>query len=104
MSKRNQVRSQAFRRAAPFAAGVLIGTSVVTPVFAATLDVDKLQPLVLLVSLIVLLIGLTLKAVATPRSSQKGSDAEAEGLASSDMRWQPTGSAIDIAMPRNTLR
>ena len=36
MSKRNQT-SRACR---PFAAGVLIGLSVVTPVFAATLDVE----------------------------------------------------------------
>ena len=54
MNKRNR----SLRRAAPFAAGVLIGLSVVTPVFAATLDVERLQPLVLLGSLIILLIGL----------------------------------------------
>ena len=69
MNKRKQ---PILRRAAPFAAGVLIGVSVVTPVFAATLDVDQLQPLVLLGSLVLLLIGLTLKAVATPRRVTRG--------------------------------
>ena len=54
MTKRNQT----LKRGGPFAAGVLIGLSVVTPVFAASLDVETLQPILLLGPLIVLLIGL----------------------------------------------
>jgi hypothetical protein len=98
MNKRKQV----FRRAAPFAAGVLIGVSVVTPVFAATLDVDRLQPLVLLGSLVLLLIGLMLKAVATPRPSREAP--ELETLATNDMRWRQTDSPIDIVLPGNMMR
>ncbi len=60
MTKRNET----LKRGGPFAAGVLIGLSVVTPAFAASLDVETLQPLVLLGSLILLLIGLILKAMS----------------------------------------
>jgi hypothetical protein len=97
-------RNRTLRHAAPFAAGVLIGLSVVTPVFAATLDIQRLQPLVLLGSLIVLLIGLTLKAVATPKGD-KGKSRVDEQIPETDLRFQPTGSAImDIPLPRTSLR
>lgn len=100
MTKRNQ----SLRRAAPFAAGLLIGFSVVTPVFAATLDVESLQPLVLLGSLVVLLIGLTLKAIAMSRPSAHTEERRSQALETGDLRWQGTGSAVDIAMPSNALR
>lgn len=99
MTKRNPntFRSAGFRRTAPFAAGVLIGLSVVTPVFAATMDVERLQPLMLLGSLVVLLIGLALKAIASSPSSKRGETRKAD--ASRDLRWMETGQSIDVALP-----
>jgi len=94
MSKRNEI----FKRGGPFAAGVLIGISVVTPAFAATLEVETLQPLVLLGSLIVLLVGLILKAV-TERPSPRARARDLEALNPNDLRWRQTDSAADIALP-----
>ena len=99
MTKRNR----SLRRAAPFAAGVLIGLSVVTPVFAATLDVERLQPLVLLGSLIILLIGLALKAMATRRPSKRSEERRPQSIAANDLRWNNTGAGIDVALPGNAL-
>jgi hypothetical protein len=99
MTKRNET----LKRAGPFAAGVLIGLSVVTPVFAATSDVAALQPLVLLGSLIVLLIGLILKAVVTTRPSRS---VNARGLHipnPNDLRWHQTDPAADIALPAHAI-
>jgi hypothetical protein len=100
-------RNQSLRCAAPFAAGVLIGLSVVTPVFAATLDVERLQPLMLLGSLVVLLIGLTLKAMAMSRTSartgRRSDNRNSHAIEAGDLRWQQTGSAVDVALPGNAL-
>ena len=103
MTKRNEI----LKRGGPFAAGVLIGLSVVTPVFAATLDMEALQPealqpLLLLGSLIVLLIGLILKAV-TERPSQRASAPEPEILNPNDLRWRQTDPAADIALPTHAM-
>jgi hypothetical protein len=94
-------RNHSLKRVLPFAAGVLIGVSIVTPVFAATLDIEEVQPYLLLGSLIVLLIGLILKAM-TARSSTR---VNAQGSAADrpDMRRQETYSTIDIAMPVNAI-
>jgi hypothetical protein len=104
MTKRNQ----SLRRAAPFAAGVLIGLSVVTPVFAATLGAERLQPLMLLGSLVLLLIGLTLKAMAMSRTStrakMRSDNRNSQAIEVGDLRWQQTGSAVDVALPRDALR
>jgi hypothetical protein len=100
------LRHSTLRSVAPFAAGVLIGLSVVTPVFAATLDVNRLQPLVLVGSLVILLVGLALKAVATPKhaSRQPGAD-EGKEISKTDLRLQPTESAMmDVPLPRTSLR
>jgi hypothetical protein len=98
MTKRNET----LKRGGPFAAGVLIGLSVVTPVFAATLDMEARQPLLLLGSLIVLLIGLILKAV-TERPSQRASAPEPEILNPTDLRWRQTDPAADIALPTHAM-
>ena len=98
MTKRNEI----LKRGGPFAAGVLIGLSVVTPVFAATLDMEALQPVLLLGSLIVLLIGLILKAV-TERPSQRASAPEPEILNPNDLRWRQTDPTADIALPTHAM-
>jgi hypothetical protein len=99
MSKRNET----LKRAGPFAAGVLIGLSAVTPVFAATLDVEELQPLLLLGSLVVLLIGLILKAMAMSRpTADDAGNAYAPGP--NDLRWRETDPAADIALPAHAMR
>jgi hypothetical protein len=98
MTKRNET----LKRGGPFVAGVLIGLSAVTPVFAATLDMEALQPLVLLGSLIVLLIGLILKAM-TERPSKRASTQDSELLNPNDLRWRQTDSAADIALPTHAM-
>ena len=96
-------RNQTLKRAGPFAAGVLIGLSVVTPVFAATLDMESVQPLLLLGSLIVLLVGLILKAMSE-RPSTPASAQDAHTLNPGDLRWRQTDLATDIAMPTHSMR
>lgn len=98
MSKRNQT----LKRAGPFAAGVLIGLSAVTPVFAATLDVEAVQPFLLLGSLIVLLVGLILKAMSERPSTP--ANAQDHPLDPGDLRWHQTDLATDIAMPSHSMR
>jgi hypothetical protein len=51
---------------ASFAAGILIGASIVTPVFAATSDLPaEWQPFLLIGSVVLLAIALMLKALGT---------------------------------------
>jgi hypothetical protein len=95
-------RIQSLRHVAPFTAGILIGLSVVTPVFAATLDTDRMQPLVLLGSVIFLVIGLALRARAN-RSSTRPQERTSVPDAP-DLRWRDVGSTIDIALPHSQLR
>jgi hypothetical protein len=98
MTKRNQT----LKRGGPFAAGVLIGLSVVTPVFAASLDVETLQPILLLGSLIVLLIGLILKAMSE-RPSKRANAQGSHAFNPNDLRWRQTDPAADIAMPTHAM-
>jgi hypothetical protein len=57
-------RATRLQELAPFTAGVLIGTSIVTPVFAATSDIPaQWQPMLLIGSVILLAIALALKAL-----------------------------------------
>ena len=99
MTKRNET----LKRTGPFAAGVLIGLSVVTPVFAATMDIEALQPLVLLGSLIVLLIGLILKATVTARSSTHVEARGSHAPNPNDLRWRQTAPAADIPLPAHAI-
>jgi hypothetical protein len=94
--------NQTLKRGGPFAAGVLIGLSVVTPVFAASLDVETLQPILLLGSLIVLLIGLILKALAE-RPSKRPHAQDSHAFNPNDLRWRQTDPAADIAMPTHAM-
>ena len=99
MTKRNET----LKRGGPFAAGVLIGLSVVTPVFAASLDVKTLQPLVLLGSLIVLLIGLILKAMSE-RPAKRTDAQDSHASNSHDLRWRQTNPEADVAMPTHAMQ
>jgi hypothetical protein len=99
MTKRNET----LKRGGPFVAGVLIGLSVVTPAFAATLDMEALQPLILLGSLILLLIGLILK-VMTERPSKQAGALESQILNPDDLRWRETDPVADIALPTHAMR
>ena len=92
-------RNETWKRAGPFAAGVLIGLSVVTPVFGATLDGEGLQPLFLLGSLIVLLVGLILKAAATPQGSPPVEARGSQAFNPGDLRWRQSDPAADVALP-----
>ena len=96
-------RKQTLKRAGPFAAGVLIGLSAVTPVFAATLDVEAVQPYLLLGSLIVLLVGLILKAMSE-RPSTPANAQDSHALDPGDLRWRQNDLVTDIAMPTHSMR
>ena len=98
MTKRNET----LKRGRPFAAGVLIGLSVVTPAFGASLDVETLQPLVLLGSLILLLIGLILKAMAERPSKQTNAQ-DLHATDPTDLRWRQTDPTADVAMPTHAM-
>ena len=98
MTKRNET----LKRGGPFAAGVLIGLSVVTPVFAASLDVETLQPLVLLGSLIVLLIGLILKAMSE-RPAKRTDAQDSHASDPHDLHWRQTNPEADVAMPTHAM-
>lgn len=91
MTKRNRM----LERAGPFFAGVLIGSSAVTPAFAATLDAEALQPYLLLGSLIVLLFGLILKATVNRRPV----DSDLDSPVRDDLRTLKVDPTVDIAMP-----
>ena len=65
-------RATRLQEAASFVAGVLIGTSIVTPVFAATSDIPaEWQPYLLIGSVVLLALALMLKALGT-RPSRRG--------------------------------
>jgi hypothetical protein len=63
MSRRLRKARESLREARNFAMGILIGSAMVTPVFAATdIAIDDLTTPVLVGSLVLLVIGLVLKA------------------------------------------
>ncbi|HEX3630867.1 MAG TPA: hypothetical protein VHZ01_00015 [Casimicrobiaceae bacterium] len=65
-------RATRLQDVASFAAGVLIGASIVTPVFAATSDLPaEWQPFLLIGSVVLLAIALMLKALGT-RPARRG--------------------------------
>jgi hypothetical protein len=64
---------------ASFAAGVLIGTSIVTPVFAATSNIPaEWQPYLLIGSVVLLAIALMLKALGTRPDRRSDIDERAD--------------------------
>lgn len=78
---------------ASFAAGVLIGTSIVTPVFAATSDIPaEWQPYLLIGSVVLLAMALALKALGT-RPSRRGDMDE-----SADLRQANRVEMIDVPL------
>jgi len=73
-------RATRLQEAASFAAGALIGTSIVTPVFAATSDLPaEWQPFLLIGSVVLLAMALMLKALGT-RPSRRGDTEESADL------------------------
>jgi hypothetical protein len=65
--KLNKVK-QSLRQARNFAAGILIGSATITPVFAADMTIDDMRMPLLLGSFALLVVGLALKAwKKTPR-------------------------------------
>ena len=61
---------ESLRRTREFAAGVLIGSAAVTPVFAATdITIDDMRMPILIGSLVLLLAGLVLKATRRKHAS-----------------------------------
>lgn len=81
------------QQAAPFAAGVLIGASIVTPVFAATSDIPaEWQPFLLIGSVILLAIALMLKALGTRPPQRRDLD---QGV---DMRDANRVEMIDVPL------
>ncbi len=73
-------RTTRLQQAAPFAAGVLIGASIVTPVFAAASDFPtEWQPFLLIGSVILLALALMLKVLGT-RPTRRGDLQDATDL------------------------
>jgi hypothetical protein len=73
-------RATRWQQAAPFAASVLIGASIVTPVFAATSDIPaEWQPFLLIGSVILLAVALMLKALGA-RAGRRGALDQASDL------------------------
>ena len=99
-------RSSALKRAGTFAAGVLIGLLIVTPVFAATLGAESLPPYLLLGSLIVLLVGLVLKAVTMSRSQTRGHRNRWDSTSpnAGDLRWSEFDHSADVTLPGHPVR
>jgi hypothetical protein len=88
-------RIDALQRAAPFASGVLIGTAIVTPVFAATVTPESIQPWLLLGAVVLLVIALALQAAATRKSRQETREAIARQ--SNDEEYGAVGDGVYIA-------
>ena len=86
-------RATRLQETASFGAGVLIGTSIVTPVFAATSDIPaEWQPYLLIGSVVLLAIALMLRALGT-RPARHGDVDE-----SADLREANRVEAIDVPM------
>ena len=86
-------RATRLQEAASFAAGVLIGTSIVTPVFAATSDIPaEWQPYLLIGSVVLLAIALMLRALGTRPARHSDMDQYA------DLRDTNRGEMIDVPL------
>jgi hypothetical protein len=72
-------RATRLQETASFAAGVLIGTSIVTPVFAATSDIPaEWQPYLLIGSVVLLAVALMLRALGTRPAGRSDTDQRAD--------------------------
>jgi cytochrome c biogenesis protein CcdA len=72
-------RATRLQETASFVAGVLIGTSIVTPVFAAASDIPaEWQPFLLIGSVVLLAMALMLKALGTRPSRRSDLDESAD--------------------------
>lgn len=72
-------RATRLQETASFAAGVLIGASIVTPVFAAASDLPaEWQPFLLIGSVILLAVALMLKALGTRPARRSDLDENAD--------------------------
>ena len=85
MSRRLRKARESLRQARNFATGLLIGSAMVTPVFAATdIAIDDLTIPMLVGSLVLLVIGLALKArrdkAAAPAAQPAMEPAGAKGF------------------------
>jgi cytochrome c biogenesis protein CcdA len=86
-------RATRLQETASFAAGILIGASIVTPVFAATSDLPaQWQPFLLIGSVVLLAIALMLKVLGA-RPSRRG-DLEEKA----DMRDANRVEMIDVPL------
>lgn len=81
------------QQTAPFAAGVMIGTSIVTPVFAATSDFPaEWQPFLLVGSVGLLALALMLKALGSRRPRHSDADEYV------DMRDRSHAEVVDVPL------
>lgn len=72
-------RATRLQETASFTAGVLIGTSIVTPAFAATSDIPaEWQPYLLIGSVVLLAIALMLRALGTRPARRNDADENAD--------------------------
>ena len=72
-------RATRLKEMASFAAGILIGTSIVTPVFAATSDIPaEWQPYLLIGSVVLLAIALMLRALGARPARRNDADENAD--------------------------
>jgi hypothetical protein len=86
-------RATRWQEAASFAAGILIGTSIVTPVFAATSDIPaEWQPFLLIGSVVLLALALALKALGTRPDRRNTLDQPA------DMREANRVETVDVPL------
>jgi hypothetical protein len=84
-------RASRWQETASFAAGVLIGASIVTPVFAATSDIPaEWQPFILIGSIVLLVVALTLRALGTRPARHRPLDED------SDMRNANRVEMVDV--------
>jgi hypothetical protein len=88
MSRRLRSATKKLLRARNFAAGVLIGSAGITPVFAATdIAVDDLSRSLLVGSIVLLVIGLALKA-KRPKTAPSAPRAPSPGFSEGIGRYR----------------
>jgi len=80
---------ESLRRARSLATGVLIGSTIATPAFAAAdIVLDELQLPILIGSLVLLVIGLTVKAMQRRRSATTAPSARQQSFSEGIGRYR----------------